>query len=119
MVKSTIIQIVKDTTERRGGMIDENYAKEIQISAEEREFLESYDPDRYKKPSVTADVVTLTVDEKDQLCILLIKRGGFPYKGRWALPGGFMETDQESVTQAAKRELFEETGVKDASMRQL
>jgi len=100
-------------------MIDENYAKEIQISAEEREFLESYDPDRYKKPSVTADVVTLTVDEKDQLCILLIKRGGFPYKGRWALPGGFMETDQESVTQAAKRELFEETGVKDASMRQL
>ena len=100
-------------------MRDSEYLRSGQISQEEREFLEQYDPDRYKKPSVTADVVTLTVNEEDQLCILLIRRGGFPYKGKWALPGGFMEVDAESVTQAAKRELFEETGVKDASLRQL
>ena len=96
-----------------------DYVNSAQISPEEKAFLESYDPDRYKKPSVTADVVTLTLSEDDQLCILLIKRGGFPYKGKWALPGGFMNTDEESVTQAAKRELYEETGVKDVSLRQL
>ncbi|MBO4515272.1 MAG: NUDIX hydrolase [Lachnospiraceae bacterium] len=100
-------------------MRDSEYLRSGQISAEERKFLESYDPDRYAKPSVTADVVTLTLNEADELCLLLIRRGGFPYKGKWALPGGFMETDLESVTQAAKRELFEETGVKDASLRQL
>lgn len=100
-------------------MKDSEYLRSGQISAEEKEFLENYDPDKYKKPSVTADVVTLTVDEQDQLCILLIKRGGYPYKGKWALPGGFMNTDEESVTQAARRELFEETGVQDVSLRQL
>ncbi|MBO4514124.1 MAG: NUDIX hydrolase, partial [Lachnospiraceae bacterium] len=100
-------------------MKDSEYLRSGQISAEEKAFLENYDPDKYKKPSVTADVVTLTVDEQDQLCILLIKRGGYPYKGKWALPGGFMNTDEESVTQAARRELYEETGVQDVSLRQL
>ncbi len=100
-------------------MRESAYLKSGQLSAEEKAFLESYDPERYKKPSVTADVVTLTLNPEDQLCILLIKRVGYPYKGKWALPGGFMETDMESVTQAAKRELYEETGVKDASLRQL
>ena len=51
-------------------------------SKEELEFLESYDPDRYKKPSVTADIVVFTMDEDDELCILLIKRGGFGYTRR-------------------------------------
>ncbi|MBQ2101274.1 MAG: NUDIX hydrolase [Lachnospiraceae bacterium] len=100
-------------------MRDSEYLRSGQISAEEKAFLESYDPDRYKKPSVTADVVTLTVNASDELCILLIKRGGYPYRGKWALPGGFLSTDEESVTQAAARELFEETGVKDVSLRQL
>ena len=95
------------------------YLKSGQLSDEEKLFLENYDPDKYKKPSVTADVVTLTVNEEDQLCILLVKRNGYPYKGKWALPGGFMMTDKESVTQAARRELFEETGVQDVSLRQL
>ena len=100
-------------------MRDCEYLRSSQISSEEREFLMAYDPEKYKKPSVTADVVALMVNEEDQLCILLIKRGGYPYKGKWALPGGFMMTDEESVTQAAKRELFEETGVGDVSLRQL
>lgn len=100
-------------------MRDSEYLRSGQISKEEMEFLQNYDPDKYAKPSVTADVVTLTVNEDDHLCILLIKRGGYPYKGKWALPGGFMMTDEESVTQAAKRELFEETGVQDVNLRQL
>lgn len=100
-------------------MRDSEYVRSAQISPEELEFLKEYDPDRYKKPSVTADIVTLTIDADDALCILLIQRGGYPYKGKWALPGGFMNTDEESVTQAAKRELYEETGVRDISLRQL
>lgn len=100
-------------------MKEREYGRSGQISEEEIEFLRNYNPDKYPKPSVTADIVTLTVNEEDQLCILLIKRGGFPYKGKWALPGGFMMVDQESVTQAAKRELMEETGVEDVNLRQL
>lgn len=100
-------------------MRDCEYTRSGQLSEEEKAFLERYDGNAYPKPSVTADIVTLTLDEEDHLCILLIKRGGFPYKGRWALPGGFLAVDEESVSETAKRELYEETGVKDISLRQL
>lgn len=96
-----------------------SYARSERISEDEKAFLESYDKDAYEKPSVTADIVILTLDATDHLSILLIQRGGFPYKGCWALPGGFLSVDRESVTETAKRELFEETGVKDVSLRQL
>ncbi|MBP5223425.1 MAG: NUDIX hydrolase [Lachnospiraceae bacterium] len=95
------------------------YLKSPGITQEEIEFLKSYRPDAYPKPSVTTDIVTLTVDEDNDLSILLIKRGGYPYKDKWALPGGFLEVDRESVTEAARRELVEETGVTDALLRQL
>ena len=88
-------------------------------SKEELEFLESYDPARYEKPSVTADIVIFTMDEDDELCILLIKRGGFPYRDHWAIPGGFLEAGKESSEDAAKRELYEETGLKDIPLTQL
>ncbi len=88
-------------------------------SEEELRFLESYDPDRYKKPSVTADIVIFTMDEDNELCILLIRRGGFPYKDHWAIPGGFLEAGQESPDDTARRELFEETGLKDVALTQL
>lgn len=95
------------------------YTSSEKLSEEEKDFLEHYNADAYPKPSVTADIVTFTLDETDHLSILLIKRGGFPYKDHWALPGGFLEVDQESVTETARRELYEETGVKDVSLRQL
>ncbi len=58
---------------------------------------------------MTVDIVVLTlVDER--LHVLLIKRADEPYAGRWALPGGFVHED-ESLEQAARRELHEETGV--------
>ena len=78
---------------------------------EEADYLNSYDPNRYEKPSVTADVVIFTLNEENELALLLIKRGGFPYKDCFAIPGGFVNMD-ETVEEGAKRELEEETGMK-------
>ena len=100
-------------------MRDCEYTRSGNLSEEEMAFLEHYNPDAYKKPSVTSDIVTLTVDSSGNLCILLVKRNGYPYKDKWALPGGFMQVDEESVAQAAARELAEETKVTDVSLRQL
>ena len=71
----------------------------------------------YKKPSVTVDCVVFGLDEED-LKIILIERDGEPFKGRWALPGGFIQMD-ESLEQAAMRELREETGVENVFLEQL
>lgn len=59
---------------------------------------------------LTADVVALAVRPDEGLSVLVVKRGGTPYKGRWAFPGGFVD-DREDVERAARRELREETGV--------
>jgi 8-oxo-dGTP diphosphatase len=71
----------------------------------------------HEKPSVTVDIVIFTVKNKT-LKVLLIKRGLEPFKGKWALPGGFVRI-HESLEDAAKRELQEETGVKDVYLEQL
>src|SRR3954463_9308660 len=60
--------------------------------------------------NVTVDVVVL-VAEADELRALMVRRGSPPYQGRWALPGGFLEVD-EDLEAAARRELEEETGVR-------
>ena len=59
---------------------------------------------------LTADVVALCMRPGAGLSVLMVKRGGTPYKGRWAFPGGFVD-DGEDVERAARRELREETGV--------
>lgn len=74
---------------------------------EERQYLEDYDPNKYAKPSVTVDFI---VHIKGQ-GILLIKRKNYPYKNRWALPGGFLDVGKENTLQAALRELKEETSL--------
>ena len=85
----------------------------------EKEFLENYNSNKYKKPSVTADIVVLTINDNNDLNILLIKRRAHPYKDYWAIPGGFLNVDKESIDETAKRELSEETGITNADLRQL
>jgi 8-oxo-dGTP diphosphatase len=77
--------------------------------AEEREFLAGYDPYAFPPVAVTVDVVILTV-RQGQLCVLLIRRGAHPHRGRWALPGGFVGP-HEDLDRAAQREVAEETGL--------
>lgn len=94
----------------------------------EAEFLKSYDAGIYDRPSVTVDMLIFTVinEEKDNyrklseksLKLLMIKRGDHPYIGNWALPGGFVSTN-ESIDDAAQRELKTETNVEDVYMEQL
>lgn len=68
----------------------------------------------YPRPAVTTDICLFTVVSED-LKILLIKRGGEPFKGSWALPGGFLQ-ETETLDQCAARELTEEAGVTGAHL---
>ena len=90
-------------------------------SSEEREFLANYNIEHFDRPSVATDIVAFAVMQDGEqsnirklanreLKLLLIKRSQFPYKGAWALPGGFLRPG-ETVEETAKRELFEETGI--------
>jgi 8-oxo-dGTP diphosphatase len=72
-----------------------------------------YDASAYPAFAVTVDIVIFTIVD-DALTVLLVRRGGDPYKGSWALPGGFKRPD-ETLDEAAARELREETGVGDAA----
>jgi 8-oxo-dGTP diphosphatase len=72
---------------------------------------------QYPHPAVTTDVVLFTIRD-DQLQLLLIKRGNPPFEGSWALPGGFVDID-EDLHECASRELAEETGVEGTYLEQL
>ncbi len=103
------------------------------ISQEEEEFLKQYDLTKYDRPSVAADMAVFSVmgeqgekqarDKenyrklpKRRLKILLIRRGDHPYRGDWALPGGFGRRSEE-IYETAKRELFEETQISEAYLK--
>ncbi len=101
--------------------------KIYEMSDEEKEFLAGYDLTKYDRPSVAADIVVFAImadGERDntrkpqdkKLKILLIERGGYPYKGCWAMPGGFCKK-KEDVIDSARRELSEETGIDDAYVK--
>ncbi len=72
---------------------------------------------QYPRPAVTADVVVLAGDRGNEH-LLLIKRLFPPFQGQWALPGGFMDLD-EDLDETPARELAEETGLTDISLVQL
>ena len=71
---------------------------------------------KYPRPVVTADCVVMTREPDTK--VLLIERGGEPYKGCWAFPGGFMNMD-ETAAQCAVRELQEETGLTVQNVSQI
>jgi 8-oxo-dGTP diphosphatase len=76
----------------------------------EAAWLEEYDPGDFPPFAVTVDVAIFTL-RAGTFCTLLVKRGGFPYRGWWALPGGHVKHGSESADDAARRELEEETGI--------
>lgn len=78
---------------------------------------EGYDPAKYERPSVTADVVLFTLRE-GRLEVLLVKRKKKPCEGMWAFPGGFVGMT-EKLEDAALRELKEETGLDGVYLEQL
>ena len=71
----------------------------------------------YARPALTVDIVVFALDE-DDLMVMLIQRDLPPFEGQWALPGGFVHID-ETLDDAARRELQEETGLKDIFLEQL
>ena len=71
----------------------------------------------YPRPALTVDCIMFG-SNREQLQVLLIKRGLEPFKGKWALPGGFVQM-AETLEEAAQRELKEETGLKDIFIEQL
>jgi ADP-ribose pyrophosphatase YjhB (NUDIX family) len=71
----------------------------------------------YPRPALTTDCIIFGFDGI-ALNVLLIERKNEPFKGFWAFPGGFVNMDEDTET-GAKRELFEETGLKDVYIEQL
>lgn len=85
----------------------------------ESEYLKHYDPKAYASPLVTVDIAIFTLHE-ESLKVLLVKREEFPEKGKWALPGGFVDMAQDiSLEATATRKLMEKTGVESPYLEQL
>ena len=88
------------------------------------EFLEAYNPKKYDCPCSTVDTLVFRTSGQDaktgslKLKLLMIRRKNHPSIGFWALPGGFVDL-RENLEDSAKRELYEETGVKGVPVVQL
>lgn len=97
----------------------------ISRSKEEEQFLLNYDITAYERPSIAVDIAAFAIygeeheshrkDEDARLSLLLVRRGEHPFKGKWALPGGFLRPG-ETVEECACRETLEETGLSPASL---
>ncbi len=95
----------------------------------EEEFLKDYDSSKFKQLSMTTDILIISVAEEQtnnyrknsnkKMSILLVKRKDFPYKDKWCLPGGFLDPDNETLEQCAKRVLKDETNLSKIYIEQL
>jgi len=100
-------------------------SKKVTNNFEEKEFLKSYNIEMYDRPSITTDIVAFKIRSKEgdtyrhnaksNLSILLVRRGEYPFKDKWALPGGFLRKE-ETIEECAYREIKEETGVLPVSL---
>ena len=79
--------------------------------------MKGYDVTKFERPSVTVDIILFTI-KKDDLKALLVQRKIEPFKNMWAIPGGFVRIN-ETLEEAAKRELSEETNVRNVYLEQL
>jgi 8-oxo-dGTP diphosphatase len=119
---SNIIEATQNEThlcaskEHREEYLDVQVHPDVQ-KTDHKTALPHYDVTKYERPSVTVDVLMMSLRQRD-LQILLIKRRAWPFEGMWAIPGGFINMN-ESLETAAKRELQEETGVQDVYLEQL
>lgn len=94
----------------------------------EEEFLKDYNPDEFKKLSLTTDILVLSVSSNDNsnyrktddksMSVLLVKRDNYPFKDKWCLPGGFVGYDEE-LDEAPKRILKKETNLDNIYLEQL
>ncbi len=95
----------------------------------EEEFLKDYNPKEFDQLSMTADILLISVSDeesnnyrktsKKMMSILLVKREDFPYKGKWCLPGGFLNPNTETLEDCAKRVLKNETNLSNIYLEQL
>lgn len=95
----------------------------------EEEFLKDYDSSQFEKLSMTTDILLLSVSSKDtsnyrktdrkMMSVLLVKRDDYPFKGKWCLPGGFLDPKTETLEECAKRVLKRETNLSDIYLEQL
>ena len=94
----------------------------------EEEFLKDYNPEDFKRLSLTTDILILSVSSSDnanyrktddkKMSVLLVKRDNYPYKDMWCLPGGFVGYDEE-LDEAPKRILKTETNLDNIYLEQL
>jgi ADP-ribose pyrophosphatase YjhB (NUDIX family) len=94
----------------------------------EKEFLEAYNPEEFDRLSITTDILLLSISDeetanyrktsKKHMSVLLVKRDDYPFKGKWCLPGGFLQVDEE-LEDCPKRILEKETNIKDIYLEQL
>lgn len=95
----------------------------------EEEFLNNYNPDKFDRLSMTADILVISVSNKEKtntrgndnkvMSILLVKREEYPFKDRYCLPGGFLNPKDETLEECAKRVLKSETNLEDIYLEQL
>lgn len=95
----------------------------------EEEFLKDYDSSKFEKLSMTSDILILSVsnqettnyrkNDRKMMSVLLVKRDDYPYKGKWCLPGGFLDPKTETLEECAKRVLKRETNLSNIYLEQL